>query len=122
MRAVNQQLDKDAIWQMLQFIPAHERDIWTRVGMALESELGGSGFSLFDEWSKSADNYESKAAISTWRSFNDGAVSIGSLVHLAKEHGWRNGSAVKKKIPKTTKPPKPQSNTTPYGNYRRTYQ
>ena len=45
-----------------------------------------------------------------------GAVSIGSLVHLAKEHGWRNNStAIKAITPKATKPPAPQSNTSAYG-------
>ena len=69
MRAVNQQLDKDAIWQKLQFIPAHERDIWMRVGMALKAELGDSGFSLFEEWSKSADIYDHKSVTYVWSSF-----------------------------------------------------
>ncbi len=101
---------------MLQFIPAHERDIWTRVGMALESELGVSGFSLFDEWSKSADNYESKSAISTWRSFKGGAITIKSLIRLAKDHGWRSNAAPRKThTPIFTKPPKPRSSTNAYG-------
>jgi len=83
--------------------------------MALKSELGDDGFSLFDEWSKEAHNYESKAAISTWRSFKGGAVSIGSLVRLAKEHGWRSNVAPRKiPSPKATKPPKSQPNTSAY--------
>ena len=115
LRAVNQQLDKDVIWQMLQPIPSHERETWIKVGMALKSELGDGGFSLFDEWSKEAHNYESKAAISTWRSFKGGAVSIGSLVRLAKEHGWRSNVAPRKiPSPKATKPPKSQPNTSAY--------
>ncbi len=113
--ALGQQIDKDVSWQMLQFIPAHDRDTWITVGMALKSELGDSGFSLFDEWSKGADNYNSKSVISVWRSFRGGGVSIGSLVHLAKENGWRSNSApMKTHTPKYTKPPKPQSNTGKY--------
>ncbi len=116
MSAVNQQLDKDVIWQMLQFIPAHERDIWTRVGMALKAELGDSGFSLFEEWSKSADNYDHKSVTYVWRSFKGGSITIASLVGLAKDHGWRSNATPKKTpAPKATKPPKPQPNTNAYG-------
>ena len=115
MSVPKHQVDKDVIWQMLQPIPAHERDTWIQVGMALKSELGDGGFSLFDEWSKSADNYESKSAISTWRSFKGGPVAIGSLIRLAKEHGWRSNAVPgKTHTPKFTKPPKPQSNTSAY--------
>ena len=114
--ALGQQIDKEIIWQMAQFIPAHEREKWITVGMALKSELGDSGFSLFDEWSKSADSYNSNSVISVWRSFHGGAVSIASLVHLAKENGWRSNSVpMKTHAPKFTKPPKPQSNTGAYG-------
>ena len=110
--ALNQQIDKDAIWQMLQFIPAHERDTWITIGMALQSELGDSGFSLFDEWSRPADNYESKSVISVWRSFKGGAVSIGSLVRLAKEHGWHSGETRQAPLPKARKIPSQIQNTT----------
>jgi len=106
----------DEVWQMLHYIPAHDREIWIKIGMALKSELGDGGFSLFDEWSKSAENYDHKSVISVWRSFKDGTVSIGSLVHLAKEHGWRNNTIPSKThTPKSTKPPKPRPNTNAYG-------
>ena len=39
MSVPKHQIDKDAIWQMLQFIPSHEREIWITMGMALKSEL-----------------------------------------------------------------------------------
>ncbi len=80
------------IWQMLQYIPAHDRDTWITVGMALKKEIGDSGYSLFNQWSQSANNYNAQAVKSVWRSFKNGAVSIGSLFYLAKEHGWRSGS------------------------------
>ena len=116
MSVPKHQVDKDVIWQMLQPIPSHERETWITVGMALKSELGDGGFSLFDEWSKSADNYNHKSVTTVWRSFKGGAVSIKSLVHLAKEHGWRNNTIPSKRhTPKFTKPPKPRPNTNAYG-------
>ena len=116
MSVPKHQIDKDAIWQMLQFIPAHERDIWTRVGMALKAELGDSGFSLFEEWSKSSDNYDQKSVTYVWRSFKGGSITIASLVGLAKDHGWRSNAAPgKSHTPIFTKPPKPQPNTNAYG-------
>ena len=114
MPALEHQIDRDVIWQMLSHIPAFDRDAWIKIGMALKAEFGEKGFSLFDEWSKQADNYEPKSVTSVWRSFKGGAVSIGSLVHLAKEHGWRSGSTAHGNIPNPTKPPKPQSNTNAY--------
>jgi putative DNA primase/helicase len=38
-------------------LPAHDRELWVRVGMAIKSELGEDGFNLWDEWSRAADNY-----------------------------------------------------------------
>jgi len=65
----NQRLSREAVWKMLQYIPAHNRDTWVKVGMALKSEFRDDGFPLFDEWSQSADNYSTKSAIAVWRSF-----------------------------------------------------
>jgi putative DNA primase/helicase len=75
----------------LHAIPAAlPRDEWVKVGMALKSELNDSeGFALFDEWSATADGYNAAAARSTWRSIKPGGgVSIGSLFHLARQHGF----------------------------------
>lgn len=74
--------------EALQFIPAYDRVLWVEVGFALHSE--GIPFEVWDEWSKSADNYCPKAAKSTWKSFKHGAVTIGSLYHRAREYGWRD--------------------------------
>ena len=34
----------ETIEQALSFIPAHDRDIWIKCGMALKSEFGDAGF------------------------------------------------------------------------------
>lgn len=84
----------------LAYIPASlPRDEWARIGMAIKSEFpDGPGLDLFAEWSASADGYNDKATQSTWRSIKaGGGVGIGTLLHLAKEHGFE--------LPKGTQAP-----------------
>jgi putative DNA primase/helicase len=73
---------------MLAFLPAHEREIWVQVGMGIKAEFGEAGFDAWDAWSAQAENYDAKAAKSTWRSCKVGSVTFGTVVHLAKQHGW----------------------------------
>lgn len=62
--------------------------------MALKSELGEADFDLFDAWSKGGAKYTTKATRDTWRNVKAGGrVRIGTLIHLAKEHGYRPESA-----------------------------
>jgi putative DNA primase/helicase len=72
-------------------IPANlPRDEWVRMGMALKSELSSEGYTLFVEWSATAESFKESDAKSAWRSFKaSGGVSIASLFHLAKEHGYK---------------------------------
>lgn len=72
-------------------IPANlPRDEWARVAMAIKSEFPDeSGLELFDTWSATADGYDASATKSTWRSVKaGGSVGIGTLLYLAKEHGF----------------------------------
>jgi hypothetical protein len=82
------QPDLDKTWQMLRYIPADDRDVWIKMGMALKSEYGDEGFSLLDQWSQTADNYDHKAISAVWRSFKGSGVSLGSLIYLARQGGW----------------------------------
>jgi putative DNA primase/helicase len=75
----------------LAHIPATcDRETWARVAMAIKSEYPDStGRDLFTDWSATADNFDPKATAATWRSVKaGGGVSIGTLLHLAKEHGF----------------------------------
>lgn len=76
----------------LAHIPANlPRDEWARVAMAIKSEFHeGAGLALFDEWSQHAgEGYDAAAVRSTWRSIKAGGpVTVGTLLHLAKEHGF----------------------------------
>ena len=82
----------ELIRSALQFVSANlPRDEWARVGMAIKSEFpDDTGRDLFSEWSMTADSYDAKATQSTWRSIKaGGGVSIGTLLHLAKENGFK---------------------------------
>ena len=75
----------------LAHIPATlARDEWARVAMAIKSEFADStGRDMFTDWSATADNFDPKATRSTWQSIKaGGGVGIGTLLHLAKEHGF----------------------------------
>ncbi len=76
---------------MLTFIPAHlPRDDWARMLMAAKSEFGDSAREIMRDWSATAANYDRQAFNSTWKSIKaGGGVTIASLVHEAKENGYR---------------------------------
>ena len=81
----------ELIHAALAHIPATlARDEWARVAMAIKSEYpDGTGRDLFTDWSATADNFDPKATRSTWQSVKaGGGVGIGTLLHLAKEHGF----------------------------------
>ena len=94
----------DLIRAALAHIPANlPRDEWARVAMAIKSELtGADGQTLFEDWSATADGYDASATRSTWRSIKPGGgVTIGTLLHLAKQNGFE--------IPKDGERPAPLS-------------
>jgi putative DNA primase/helicase len=81
----------DLIRAALAHIPASlAREDWARVGMAIKSEFpDATGQDLFEAWSATAEGHDPRATRSTWRSIKaGGGVGIGTLLHLAKEHGF----------------------------------
>lgn len=81
----------DLIRAALAHIPASlARDEWARVAMAIKSEFpDDTGRELFEAWSATAEGYSASDCRSTWRSIKaGGGVGIGTLLHLAKEHGF----------------------------------
>ncbi len=80
----------ETVRHALSYIPATDRDLWVRLGMAAKSELGDEGFPIWNEWSQSADNYRSKDALAVWKSFKtDGKVTVGTLLYEAKARGFK---------------------------------
>jgi putative DNA primase/helicase len=74
----------------LSFIPASDRYTWLSMAMAVKSELGESGFDMWDQWSQTAGNYNKHSARSVWKSCKGSGVTLGTLFHEAKENGWRD--------------------------------
>lgn len=91
MKNTKNSITPELIRSALAHIPANlDRDEWARIGMAIKSEFpDATGRDLFLEWSATADGYDIKSAKSTWQSIKaGGGVGIGTLLHLAKEHGF----------------------------------
>lgn len=69
-------------------IDAEDRETWLRCLMAVKSEFGEAGYSIGDEWSRTAINYNEHDFLTTWQSLRGEGVGIGTLFHLARENGW----------------------------------
>lgn len=94
----------DASWeeirQALEAIPADcSREEWINCGMALhwagtQTDQLDQGLQLWNEWSaQSAAKYPGERGIANqWASFKTDkatAVKLGTLFHIAKQHGWQ---------------------------------
>ena len=85
----------DTLRAALYSISPEDRDTWVEIGMAIKSELGDGGFDLWDGWSRQSDRYKAADARAVWRSIKqrNGGITIGTLYHMAKEHGWAGEGA-----------------------------
>lgn len=91
-----------ASWQeikhAIEFIsPDCSRDEWINVGMALhwagtQTNEVDQGLAIWAEWSRQSVKYPGDRGIATqWNSFKPDkstAVTLGTLFHIAKQHGW----------------------------------
>lgn len=91
MSAAYQQMTAADIAVLLRWIsPDCEREQWVRIVMAIKAALGENGRATAEAWSKGSDRYQAAAFRDTWRSVREaGGVGIGTLVHLAREGGYR---------------------------------
>ena len=80
--------DIDRIRDALRCIPADDREIWFKVGMALKDELGDPGFSVWDDWSHLSSKYDKDDQEAKWKSFKRDGIGIGTLFGYAKQRGW----------------------------------
>ena len=91
-------LDLRTAEAMLSYVDGCEdRETWVAVGMALKSEFGHEAFDAWDRWSSAAGNYNAKACAASWRGFKSrqGGYTIGTLIKLAKDGGYRFDPSVK---------------------------
>jgi hypothetical protein len=93
----------DASWDEIRSALEHispdvSRDEWINVGMALhwagtQTDQLDQALQLWDEWSMPSAKYPARGGIfSQWNSFKTdkaSAVKIGTLFHIAKQHGWQ---------------------------------
>lgn len=82
-------LTRPDVIKLLAVISADDRDTWWKVGAALKNEYEEDGFEVWDEWSQKSDKYDAKVQQVQWRSFKPGNITLGSIVHFAKENGWK---------------------------------
>ncbi len=76
------------IQEMLGYInPDSCYDDWYQVGMALKDY--GMPLSMWDDWSKKGSKYVANEPGHKWNSFRNSGVTIGTVVHFAKQGGWR---------------------------------
>lgn len=87
----DKQFSHDAISAMLGYIsPDIPYDEWAKVGAAIYDATNGSGFDLFNSWSrKSTEKYNEKATRKQWNnSANYHDIHGGTLEFMAREAGW----------------------------------
>ncbi|ANN86162.1 DNA primase [Enterobacter phage Arya] len=83
-------LTEQEIAEALSYIDAScDRETWVRMAMAVKSELGDGGFTVWNDWSKQSGKYDTKSARYTWRSVKrHGGIAIGTLIGEAKLFGF----------------------------------
>lgn len=60
---------------------------WLSVGMALKS--GGYDMSDFDAWSRADSRYKPREIPKKWASFKRDGVGVGTIIHMARQNGWK---------------------------------
>ncbi len=69
-------------------IPADDREIWVKVGMALKHAFREDGYEHWCEWSSKSEQYDPKEQHRTWKGLNNdkaNPVTIASVFALASE-------------------------------------
>ena len=86
----------DTLRAALYSILADDRETWVTMAMAIKSDRGEAGFTMWDTWSRQSDRYKAADARAVWRSVKPtGGITIATLYHMAKENGWQGEAPVK---------------------------
>jgi len=90
--------DMDELREALGHVPADERAVWFRVGLAIKSIKGypeAEMFKLWDDWSKTSDNYG--GTDDAWQEMGEPrSITYRSIFDLAKKHNPEYSPAPKK--------------------------
>lgn len=74
---------------------ADDYDIWIMVGQSLHS-LDESLLDEWDKWSQQSNKYTDGECLRRWHSFTKGGGrGVGTIVHLAKQNGWKESQEYK---------------------------
>jgi putative DNA primase/helicase len=84
----------------LTYIDSSDHDTWWKVGTALKDAFGDDAFPIFDDWSRSAENYNDRENRARWKSFRPGGrITIATLYKLARDNGWRDDGTYRVREP-----------------------
>ncbi|WP_242558146.1 MULTISPECIES: phage/plasmid primase, P4 family [Pandoraea] len=78
----------DEVRELLAKIPAQDRAVWLRIGMAVHSWDAEAGFEIWDQWSRSApEKYDEARQKSTWADFDpNGSLTIKTVRYYADQY------------------------------------
>jgi hypothetical protein len=83
----------------LNVLPADDRDLWVRVGMALKP-YGNVGYGIWTDWSQKSDKWDPDDAEKVWRSLKPrGEIQIESIFFAAQDAGWLNPESNAAQLP-----------------------
>lgn len=89
------EITMDEAKAMLDAIPPQELDYddWIKIGRAIHQRWpGDDGLKMWDEWSsQDASRHKEGDCSKRWNGFVGGRITIGTLVWMAKKHGWAPG-------------------------------
>lgn len=85
----------DSAERMLSFVRGvDDRAVWVKLAYVMKEEFGDVAFDAWNDWSRGAGNYNERSARDVWKSIKPSAggtkATMGALVALAKEGGWRS--------------------------------
>lgn len=79
----------DDIREALRYLDESDRETWVRMGMAVKAEFGDAGMDAWMDWSAGYAKFKVSEARQVWRSFRRGGISLGTLIHEARQQGWQ---------------------------------
>lgn len=108
--------DRAKIESALAYIPADcGYDDWWKIGAAIYSEFGASGFSIWDYWSAKSSKYSPRGMNDKYNSFaNIHDIKIATVYRMAIDNGWQPPKDPNFKPQEQVTPP-PQAQTQPQG-------